>query len=167
MKFGVVHAVFSGKCLPPPIAKADRQRRDAGRDLAECAHVAKPAGKRSRIFNGDNRGTTLEHGAATNAEIRTEDRFNDPSVFCASGHRASSKSFCLLRLSIRKSTGRHGADPEIGSSCHNLHEDAATTVVLYRDQQAVRNFAFAKGEISEQSIRPLLEGIKELIVARK
>ena len=54
-----------------------------------------------------------------------------------------------------------------GSSCHNLHEDAATTVVLYRDQQAVRNFAFAKGEISEQSIRPLLEGIKELIVARK
>ena len=54
-----------------------------------------------------------------------------------------------------------------GSSCHNLHEDAATTVILYREQQAVKNFAFTKGAISERSIQPLLEGIEELIVPAK
>jgi hypothetical protein len=54
-----------------------------------------------------------------------------------------------------------------GASCHNLHEDAATTVILYREQQAVKNFAFAKGAISERSIQPLLEGIEELIEPAK
>lgn len=50
-----------------------------------------------------------------------------------------------------------------GPGCHNLHEDAATTVVLYRGQQAVRNFAFAEGAINEQSIAPLLKHIGQLI----
>jgi hypothetical protein len=54
-----------------------------------------------------------------------------------------------------------------GSSCHNLHEDAATTVILYRDQQAVKNFAFEKGEISKRSIRPLIESVEELIAPAK
>ena len=38
-----------------------------------------------------------------------------------------------------------------GPSCHNLHEDAATTVILYRDQLAVRNFAFEKDSINDES----------------
>ncbi len=50
-----------------------------------------------------------------------------------------------------------------GSSCHNLHEDAATTVILYRGQQAVRNFAFEMGGISERSIRPVMKSIEKLI----
>jgi len=50
-----------------------------------------------------------------------------------------------------------------GPSCHNLHEDAATTVVLYRNQQSVRNFAFAKGAIDNQSIVPLIRQIEQLI----
>jgi len=50
-----------------------------------------------------------------------------------------------------------------GSSCHNLHEDAATTVILYRNQQAVRNYAFAEGTIDERSLKPLLDGVKRLI----
>ncbi|NQV23714.1 MAG: hypothetical protein HQ518_05030 [Rhodopirellula sp.] len=50
-----------------------------------------------------------------------------------------------------------------GPGCHNLHEDAATTVILYRGQQAVENFAFAKGEINERSILPLMESVGELI----
>jgi len=50
-----------------------------------------------------------------------------------------------------------------GSSCHNLHEDAATTVILYRNQQAVRNYAFAEGTIDKRSLKPLLEGVKRLI----
>jgi hypothetical protein len=54
-----------------------------------------------------------------------------------------------------------------GPSCHNLHEDAATTVILYRDQQAVKNFAFAKGTISKDSIMPLIEGVKQLIDSSK
>jgi hypothetical protein len=54
-----------------------------------------------------------------------------------------------------------------GASCHNLHEDAATTVILYRDQQAVKNFAFEKGEISKRSIRPLIESVKQLIAPAK
>lgn len=54
-----------------------------------------------------------------------------------------------------------------GSSCHNLHKDAATTVILYRDQQAVKNFAFVKGEISKRSIRPLIESVEQLIAPAK
>ncbi|MGZ0170787.1 MAG: hypothetical protein ACKVHE_14625 [Planctomycetales bacterium] len=54
-----------------------------------------------------------------------------------------------------------------GPSCHNLHKDAATTVILYRDQEAVKNFAFAKGTISDDSIIPLIEGVKQLIEPRK
>ena len=54
-----------------------------------------------------------------------------------------------------------------GSSCHNLHEDAATTVILYRDQQAVKNFAFEKGEISKRSILPLIESVEQLIAPAK
>jgi hypothetical protein len=50
-----------------------------------------------------------------------------------------------------------------GPSCHNLHEDAATTVILYRNQQAVKNYAFGEGAIDERSIRPLLDGVKRLI----
>lgn len=54
-----------------------------------------------------------------------------------------------------------------GTSCHNLHEDAATTVILYRDQQAVKNFAFENGEISKGSIRPLIESVEQLIAPAK
>ena len=54
-----------------------------------------------------------------------------------------------------------------GPSCHNLHEDAATTVILYRDQQAVKNFAFKKGSISDGSILPLIEAVKRLIEPTK
>jgi hypothetical protein len=50
-----------------------------------------------------------------------------------------------------------------GPSCHKLHEDAATTVILYRNQQAVRSFAFAAGKIDERSIKPLIDGVKRLI----
>lgn len=50
-----------------------------------------------------------------------------------------------------------------GPSCHNLHKDAATTVVLYRNQQAVQNFAFARGAISEKSIAPLIQSVEKLI----
>lgn len=50
-----------------------------------------------------------------------------------------------------------------GSSCHNLHEDAATTVILYRNQQAVKNYPFTAGAIDERSIKPLMDGIKRLI----
>ena len=50
-----------------------------------------------------------------------------------------------------------------GASCHNLHEDAATTVILYRNQQAVKNYPFAAGAIDERSIKPLMDGIKRLI----
>lgn len=54
-----------------------------------------------------------------------------------------------------------------GKSCHNLHEDAATTVILYRNQKAVKNFAFEQGEISERSIEPLIESVKDLIANGK
>lgn len=50
-----------------------------------------------------------------------------------------------------------------GPGCHNLHEEAATTVILYRNQQAVRNFAFARGQISEASIQPLVKGIRQML----
>lgn len=50
-----------------------------------------------------------------------------------------------------------------GASCHNLHEDAATTVILYRNQQAVNNYPFTAGAIDERSIKPLMDGIKRLI----
>ena len=50
-----------------------------------------------------------------------------------------------------------------GSSCHNLHKDAATTVILYRNQLAVRNYAFALGTIDESCLKPLLDGVKQLI----
>jgi hypothetical protein len=50
-----------------------------------------------------------------------------------------------------------------GPSCHNLHPSAATTVVLYRNQQSIRNFAFAKGEINKDSLAPLLKNIESLI----
>jgi len=50
-----------------------------------------------------------------------------------------------------------------GSSCHNLHKDAATTVILYRNQLAVKNYAFAEGTIDERSLKPLLNGVKRLI----
>lgn len=54
-----------------------------------------------------------------------------------------------------------------GPSCHNLHKDAATTVILYRDQQVVKNFAFAAGTIDERSIKPLLSGVEQLISSAK
>lgn len=50
-----------------------------------------------------------------------------------------------------------------GSGCHNLHEDAATTVILYRNQHAVKNFAFERGQINEQSIRPVVTSVRQLI----
>ncbi|MDA0282763.1 MAG: hypothetical protein O3B86_05360 [Planctomycetota bacterium] len=50
-----------------------------------------------------------------------------------------------------------------GPGCHNLHPSAATTVVLYRNQQSIRNFAFAKGEINKGSLAPLLKNIETLI----
>ena len=50
-----------------------------------------------------------------------------------------------------------------GPSCHNLHEDAATTVILYRDQLAVRNFAFEKDSINDESIALLIDGVKKRI----
>ena len=54
-----------------------------------------------------------------------------------------------------------------GPSCHNLHKDAATTVVLYRNQQAVQNFAFERGSISDKTIAPLMESLEKLIEPAK
>lgn len=54
-----------------------------------------------------------------------------------------------------------------GPGCHNLHEDAATTVILYRDQQAIKNFAFEKGAINDSSILPLIEAVKQLMKPTK
>ncbi len=54
-----------------------------------------------------------------------------------------------------------------GPGCHNLHEDAATTVILYRDQQAVQNFAFEKDSINDESIASLVQSVKKLIEPAK
>jgi len=46
-----------------------------------------------------------------------------------------------------------------------LHEDAATTVVLYREQKAVTNLAFKLGKLDDEAIRDVLAGIEDLLEA--
>ncbi len=39
-----------------------------------------------------------------------------------------------------------------GPSCHNLHPDATTTIVLYRNQKVVSTSAFRRGELTDAAI---------------
>lgn len=50
-----------------------------------------------------------------------------------------------------------------GASCHNLHKEAATTVVLYRNQQAEKNVVFGLGRIDTMSVNQLTQQIRRLI----
>ena len=50
-----------------------------------------------------------------------------------------------------------------GPSCHNLHPDAATTLVLYRNQKVASTVAFRKGEITDGSIAEISGRIRQFI----
>ena len=52
-----------------------------------------------------------------------------------------------------------------GPGGNRLHEDAATTVVLYREQKAVTNLAFKLGKLDDEAIRDVLAGIEDLLDA--
>ena len=52
-----------------------------------------------------------------------------------------------------------------GPGGHRLHQDAATTVVLYREQKAVTNLAFKYGKLNDEAIGSVLDGIEELLEA--
>ncbi|MBI1312964.1 hypothetical protein GC176_16865 [bacterium] len=50
-----------------------------------------------------------------------------------------------------------------GQDSLRLHEKAATTVVLYRDQRAVSTLAFAKGKIDDAAVVQTLRQVQSLI----
>lgn len=50
-----------------------------------------------------------------------------------------------------------------GPGGNRLHREAATTVVLYREQKAVTNLAFRHGKLDEAATKQVLGGIKELL----
>ncbi len=52
-----------------------------------------------------------------------------------------------------------------GPGGNRLHRDAATTVVLYREQKAVTNLAFKYGKLNDEAIGSVLDGIEELLDA--
>lgn len=53
-----------------------------------------------------------------------------------------------------------------GPSSHNLHADAATTVILYEGQTTVSTLGFRKGELNEAAIKQVLAAIEEQLQAR-
>ena len=53
-----------------------------------------------------------------------------------------------------------------GPSSHNLHADAATTVILYEGQTTVSTLGFRKGELNEAAIKQVLAAIEELLQPR-
>lgn len=52
-----------------------------------------------------------------------------------------------------------------GPGGNRLHRDAATTVVLYRQQKAVTNLAFKYGKLDDKAIGNVLDRIKEMLDA--
>ena len=51
-----------------------------------------------------------------------------------------------------------------GPSCHNLHNEAATTVILYRGQRTVTTMGFRKGELTDDAIKKVLAAAERLVV---
>jgi hypothetical protein len=54
------------------------------------------------------------------------------------------------------------AAPSDGSAGRSLHPDAAVTVILYRDQTVVANFAFRAKELQAEQCEAVLKGIRAL-----
>lgn len=50
-----------------------------------------------------------------------------------------------------------------GSGCHNLHSDAATTIVLYREQKAVESISLKAGQINSKELTRIQERIQKFI----
>ena len=48
-----------------------------------------------------------------------------------------------------------------GPGCHNLHPDAATTIVLYRNQKAVEAIPLRHGEINARVVRDVARKLEE------
>ena len=50
-----------------------------------------------------------------------------------------------------------------GAGCHNLHPEAATTLILYRNQKAVETISLRFGQITPGRISKVTEQIREFI----
>ena len=50
-----------------------------------------------------------------------------------------------------------------GATCHNLHPDATTTVVLYREQKVVATYGFRRGDLSAASIDDLTDKMRRFV----
>jgi hypothetical protein len=50
-----------------------------------------------------------------------------------------------------------------GPSCHNLHADAATTVIFYRGQTSISTLGFRKGELNPAAIKRVLGSAESLL----
>lgn len=49
------------------------------------------------------------------------------------------------------------------STCHNLHLDATTTVVLYRDQKVVATYGYRRGDLTADSIDELSDKMRQFV----
>ena len=49
------------------------------------------------------------------------------------------------------------------STCHNLHPDATTTVVLYRDQKVVATYGFRRGDLTAATIDELADKMRRFV----
>ena len=50
-----------------------------------------------------------------------------------------------------------------GATCHNLHPDATTTVVLYRDQKVVATYGYRRGDLTAASIDELTDKMRRFV----
>ena len=50
-----------------------------------------------------------------------------------------------------------------GKGGHNLHKDAALTVVLYRKQKVVKSWTFRDGELKEEDVKAIGKRLREFI----
>ena len=50
-----------------------------------------------------------------------------------------------------------------GATCHNLHPDATTTVVLYREQKVVATYGFRRGDLTAASIDDLTDKMRRFV----
>jgi hypothetical protein len=53
-----------------------------------------------------------------------------------------------------------------GPSCHNLHENATTTVVFYRGQTTIETMGFRNGELNKDAIKQVLASAEKLLEPR-
>jgi hypothetical protein len=100
--------------------------------------------------------------SVTEAGLAEDKRTKDPDKLVAEAVKRQELTERLEKLAAPLKNLVATYYPEAGPPKYNLSDKADVTVILYHKYKVLANHAFGEGQLTEQQIDPIMQGINEL-----